>query len=196
MPFKYPKAGRRAPRYVQAAIAQFRRLPLQVRASTPLLYWLLGEGTPGYKMTGPESDYRPRSPVRGQICGNCEFAYQQAVDRLTPVLNRCAEMMQLEAGWDSYGARAPRMALFQTGLELLARLVGDGALVPHVVPTTRGGLQLEWSVDGRELEIEVLGTNRFDVIYEDENTGDSYDGEVVGDLGPLLAQVAKLTAAP
>ncbi len=115
--------------------------------------------------------------------------------RLRPVIERCISLLELKAGWDSYGARAPKISLFEAGLQLITRLVGEGAPTPHVVPTNRGGLQFEWALAGRELEIEVLGTNRFDVVYEDDEADDSFEGEVLGDLGPVLEQVAKLSAA-
>ena len=79
MNFRYPEAGRHAPAFVAAAVAEFHRLPLHVRQTVPLLYWLLGDGTPPYKMSAPDSDYRPQTPIPGQVCGNCRFAYQQVI---------------------------------------------------------------------------------------------------------------------
>jgi len=41
----------------------------------PLLYVLLGGGTPAYKMSKRDSDYgNPK--VAGQSCSNCTFAFQ------------------------------------------------------------------------------------------------------------------------
>ena len=77
--FDYPKAGVKANVYVQKAISQFRRLPIEERRKKPLLYWLLGSGTPPYKMTKKGSNYIGK-PYRGQKCGNCRFTFQRYVN--------------------------------------------------------------------------------------------------------------------
>jgi hypothetical protein len=73
-PFWYGSTGRRAPKLVQLAIAQFRQLPTKVRAQVPLLWSLLGESTAAYKMTQPEGAYGPPQ-VANQTCGNCLSGY-------------------------------------------------------------------------------------------------------------------------
>jgi hypothetical protein len=76
-PFWYGSTGRRAPKLVQFAIAQFRQLPTKVRAQVPLLWWLLGESTAQFKMTQPEAQYGSPPPDRQQQrCRTCLSAYQ------------------------------------------------------------------------------------------------------------------------
>ncbi len=76
-PNEYPEAGTsRTPRLVRRAITQYRRLPKEKRAKQPLLYWLLGSGTPPYKMSKQDSNYTDGSVKESQNCGNCKFAYQ------------------------------------------------------------------------------------------------------------------------
>jgi hypothetical protein len=77
--FDYPKAGVKANVYVQKAISQFRRLPIEEKRKKPLLYWLLGSGTLPYKMTKKGSNYIGK-PYRGQKCGNCRFTFQRYVN--------------------------------------------------------------------------------------------------------------------
>jgi hypothetical protein len=78
--FMYPDAGKNADPDVRLAIKYFRSLPASVRAKKPLLYWLLGSGTPPYKMSKKDSRYT-HQPVKGQKCSNCRFAYQRVVDK-------------------------------------------------------------------------------------------------------------------
>jgi len=73
-PFLYAGAGAKAPRAVQEAIQEYRALPEDERVETPLLYWLLGDGTPPFKMTKVEAGYIDDSPYN-QNCGNCTHAY-------------------------------------------------------------------------------------------------------------------------
>ena len=73
--FDYDKAGTNAQPEVQEAIERFRSLPEDVRAQTPLLYWLLGEGTPRYKVSAEDSEYTDHPEDDDHVCGNCEFYY-------------------------------------------------------------------------------------------------------------------------
>ena len=76
-----PEAGKNAPPEVQEAVERWRALPEEERRNKPLLYWLLGSGTPDYKMSPEESDYTDRSEVEGQTCDNCEFAYLKIANK-------------------------------------------------------------------------------------------------------------------
>jgi len=76
---KYPNAGKNATIWVKKAIAEFRKLPEKERTKKPLLYWLLGSGTPPYKMTKKDSNYISKS-VKGQNCGNCRYTFQRYVN--------------------------------------------------------------------------------------------------------------------
>ncbi len=74
-PYYYPDVGNKAPPGVRQAIRRFRREPLSLRSRIPLLYYLLGSGTPPYKMSAEESAYVPMTNSRRR-CGNCQYAYQ------------------------------------------------------------------------------------------------------------------------
>ena len=74
--YLYPKAGANANSYIKQAIEQFRRLPNKQKENKPLLYWLLGSGTPPYKMSKKDSRYQGK-PFRGQNCGNCRFTFMR-----------------------------------------------------------------------------------------------------------------------
>jgi len=71
----YPEAGKNAPPGVRLEIERFRALPPEERAKTPLLYHLLGDGTPAYKMTPEDSQYTDLSQYRGKQCATCQFPY-------------------------------------------------------------------------------------------------------------------------
>ena len=60
---------------VQKAVERFRSLPFEERKRQPLLYWLLGAGTPSYKMSKEDSDYTDKSPHKDQTCANCEYQF-------------------------------------------------------------------------------------------------------------------------
>ncbi len=62
------------------AVERFRGLPAGYRDEHVLLWWLLGESTQVFKMSKPDADYREKTPVRGQTCDNCIFAFKRVVD--------------------------------------------------------------------------------------------------------------------
>lgn len=97
MKYRYPEAAEIAPPEVQKAVKRFRRLPFVQKENTPLLYWLLGDGTPPYKMDPVDADYVGLSAVPGQTCGNCEFAFAH-VGTGTVICSQIRDPIRLE-GW-------------------------------------------------------------------------------------------------
>ena len=89
---------------------------------------------------------------------------------------RARELEQLEDGWDSYGARKPDRAVIEFALSFLRDALSvllDYGLVPPVpllVATPLGGVQLEWTVEDRELELEIDGPGRFRYLQVDGET--------------------------
>jgi len=77
------------------------------------------------------------------------------------------ELLELPANWDSYGARPIRAEVVAEAVDLLHKIVQPGTPQPAVVPTARGGLQLEWHIGGIDLEIEFEQPGRFHVSYEE-----------------------------
>ncbi len=79
--FDYPKAGQNAPESVRQAIDEFHQLPDEQKTDLPLLYHILGSGTPDYKMSKEDSEYTDTSEVEGQTCENCKSAYQRVYNQ-------------------------------------------------------------------------------------------------------------------
>jgi len=72
--YRYPEAGKNAHPEVQKLIEEYRALPNAEKSKKPLLYWLLGSGTPPYKMSKDDSEYSDEADTDSQ-CGNCKFIY-------------------------------------------------------------------------------------------------------------------------
>lgn len=69
------------------------------------------------------------------------------------------QMQKLPSDWDSYGSPPPARKAVDASLVLLWQITKLGLEdlpVPHVVPVPGGGIQFEWQVGSRELELEVL----------------------------------------
>lgn len=75
--YEYPGAGGPdAHPGVREAVQQFRGLPESEREDDVLLYWLLGSGTPPYKMSQADADYTDEASGN-QTCANCEYLYEE-----------------------------------------------------------------------------------------------------------------------
>jgi hypothetical protein len=111
---------------------------------------------------------------------------------LLPLGTALQTLVELEEGWDSYGALAPTRAAL-TSAWMTASSLGDLGHLPQVFPTRRGGVQLEWHTPHTTLEWEIDpsgGTGVF--IFDNHATDEKFDGELPADmyrLGLALAQV-------
>jgi hypothetical protein len=74
--FEYPNAGKsNAAREVQEAVQRFREeVSESTKRETPLIYWLLGTGTPEYKMSKEDAGYK-QEPEGTMVCSNCQYWY-------------------------------------------------------------------------------------------------------------------------
>ena len=68
-------------------------------------------------------------------------------------------LISLSDDWDSYGAMAPSLEAIHTATKVISRIITDDMVVPAVVPGADGSIQLEWHVNGIDLEVEVLSDN-------------------------------------
>jgi hypothetical protein len=80
----YKQALQNSPRWIKDAWNEFEKLPLDVQKKTPFLYFVLGKGkgTPPFKMSKKDSNYKDPSSNKDFICGNCIFYYQNPVKKI------------------------------------------------------------------------------------------------------------------
>jgi len=78
---------------------------------------------------------------------------------------KLVELSLLEKNWDSYGGKPmTRLALQQAEL-LLRCFAAIDAVEPFVIPTSGGGIQLEWHTGGYDLEMEILDSGIVGEVY-------------------------------
>jgi len=75
--------------------------------------------------------------------------------RLDAVTRRINELLELDSNWDSYGAARVNPIVAEQAVFLISALLDTGVPEPTIVPTVKGGLQLEWHTGGVDLEIEL-----------------------------------------
>jgi len=71
------------------------------------------------------------------------------------VISKIRGLKDLQENWDSYGA--PKIDPSAIGVAELVAVycLCQGAFTPNVVPTACGGVQLEWHLDLKSLEVRV-----------------------------------------
>ena len=109
------------------------------------------------------------------------------------VVDRLGKLLLLPQNWDSYGAYPVDPQSAGAALELLARIMAPDTPAPDVIPTNRGGIQLEWHMPTIDLEVRVLHPGPFRVSYENYQTGSEWEGELTSDLARLSDYLSELS---
>ena len=97
--------------------------------------------------------------------------------------------------WDSYAAQPSKLESVEGASDLLLVAMRDDSPAPHVVPTARGFVQLEWHRGGMDLEIEVHRPGELLASFENSATGEKWERTVAGDVGVLLPYIERLCRA-
>ena len=82
-------------------------------------------------------------------------------------ISKLIELLELPSGWNSYGARQIRKENVNVAVGLLGRIMRPGTPPPIVVPTVRGGVQLEWHTRGLNVEIDISSPEEVSFFAED-----------------------------
>lgn len=91
---------------------------------------------------------------------------------LETATRQASELLQLPGGWDSFGAKPVSSEAARAATTLLVQAVSavPNLAAPAVIPTVRGGLQLEWHRQGVDLEIEFEPDGSGSWFAEDRET--------------------------
>jgi hypothetical protein len=102
-------------------------------------------------------------------------------------------LLTLPENWDSYDARVIEVRAVRAAIELLRSIVQLDTPQPIIVPTNRGGIQIEWHTRGIDLEIETTADREVRVLYENPQENAEEEFELGSDLKPLTDLTAKLS---
>lgn len=104
---------------------------------------------------------------------------------LLAAVRQLARLLSMPSDWDSYGAKPIDRQIAIAALNLVGIVVVNGAPLPALIPTSDGGIQLEWHRCGVDLEIRVISGMSLGVFLEDLATGEIREEEIGADLTPL-----------
>jgi len=111
------------------------------------------------------------------------------------VLARLCELLDLKPGWDSYNAPVPSRDSAMFTLEVLNKIMKPDSPVPFVVPSSSGGIQIEWHQKDLDFEIHIAGPYQGDFWWNDSKAGKGDEGPLGADLSPLHSAISKLSPA-
>ena len=112
---------------------------------------------------------------------------------LRPAYEKASKLVRLPKDWDGYGAAPIDAYYVRRALDLLSQLVREDTPLPDIVPTTRGGVQLEWHERGIDLEISIESLSVLHVSFEDAASGKSWDANLTTSLAKLDEAVVELS---
>jgi hypothetical protein len=88
---------------------------------------------------------------------------------LNEFVEKINQILSLKDDWDSYGAPQISRESLLPIMQVLSAVMTDKTSAPAVVPTSDGGIQLEWHQNGLDFEIESAPNGELTVFVEDES---------------------------
>jgi hypothetical protein len=102
----------------------------------------------------------------------------------------------MEHGWDSYGAPPVLREVSFFALEILNHVMRPRTPIPQVVPSSVGGIQLEWHEKGIDLEIHIIAPYQCEVWFQDHQHPETppLETEMSDDFSIIEKPISLLTA--
>jgi hypothetical protein len=95
-----------------------------------------------------------------------------------------SEIARLQFGWNSYRAKPIAWSAIVATLKLLLGSLPANAPLPQILPTVRGGIQLEWHTPSTMIEvyIDVYTPDQQTISFfaTDATTGEDFEGPLAG----------------
>ena len=102
---------------------------------------------------------------------------------------RLKELADLPVNWDSYASSRIEPETIEVAQNLLAEFAKLNMPEPEILPVPGGGIQLEWSNAGTELEVEVLVDKTIEYLIVDKDGG-MHEGQMA--QCPKVTEIASL----
>src|SRR2546428_23001 len=106
--------------------------------------------------------------------------YAEARDWFVDAIRYVGEIGKLQANWDTYGSPAVTRLAKEQAIRILLQLSRHALPEPQVGPVSGGGVQFEWNIGPRSLELEVLPDGRIEFLrmYEDDRRSEEHTSEL------------------
>lgn len=112
---------------------------------------------------------------------------------LVPSVRSLCELLWLEPNWDSFGALPVERRAVEQALAILFGTMQKTTPPPIAVPTSSGGIQLEWHLGGIDLEVELEPDGTVGVYFADKQSGTEWERSLASDYSALHQAILRLT---
>ncbi len=92
-------------------------------------------------------------------------------------------LVNLAENWDSYGGHPVDPDVARFAYRLIGELLGPAQPLPALIPTSQGGLSLEWHAIDFDVQVNIPPEDDVEVFYRDH--GDEWEGDLL-DAIPAL----------
>jgi hypothetical protein len=99
--------------------------------------------------------------------------------------NKTLELARLRHDWDGRGSAAVRADALVFAWHILGRAMSGSTPPPSLVPLGNGGVQLIWSGQSADVEVEVIKPNHVVVYHVDHHSGKEDEWETSTDFSAL-----------
>lgn len=97
---------------------------------------------------------------------------------LSPIVERLSDMGGLSPGWGGPATIPPTPVAVFACLSGLQAFMPHAVVVPAILPTASGGIQLEWHCGGWDLEVEFDPNGLGEFWGEDHTKGQQISGSI------------------
>jgi len=104
-----------------------------------------------------------------------------------------ADLLSLPPGWNSYSAKPIDHGSAKRAIRLLAEFLEPNTPPPSVVPTVKGGIQLEWHTKGVDVEIYIESPDEVSFFAEEAGSVKSSDVPLPGHELELRSWLGRLS---
>lgn len=103
-----------------------------------------------------------------------------------PILKKISELGALPSNWNSYGSKPISTEAAEFAIWILQNLLQPTDPMPSLVPTSRGGILIEWHENGIDLEVDVRSMSHVHLVFERGDIPEEIDRASVELIGEKL----------
>lgn len=108
-----------------------------------------------------------------------------------PTIDRLIALAPLRDNWDQRGSAAVKEDVLSFAWNVLTQIMPEDGKSPVIVPLGNGGIQLEWSSDSADLEIEVARPFQISALLVEHGIDDDSEIEVPTDTYDRLTEIVR-----
>jgi hypothetical protein len=118
--------------------------------------------------------------------------FQRRLDQIYPAVQDLIQLSELPDGWNSYRAKKIDKANIAAALLFLLNHLTPESSLPHVVPTVRGGVQLEWHTLNGDIEVYISGSTDISFFADTLCSDGEFEGIIPQDESKLRHFLANI----